>query len=161
MGEILLGKLMPYFVLGIGGMLLSVAMALWLFGVPLRGSFWLLFAHLVAVPAGGAGHGAADLERRAKASSSPARWRSIATFLPAFLLSGFIFDIGSMPAGGAARSRISFAARYFVAILTTLFLAGDVWSVIVPNALALLRHGRVLPRPHLAQRAQAAGVTPC
>ena len=61
----------------------------------------------------------------------------IVTFLPAFLLSGFIFDIGSMPAVVQAITHL-IAARYFVAIVTTLFLAGDVWSVVLPNALALL-----------------------
>ena len=61
----------------------------------------------------------------------------IVTFLPAFLLSGFIFDIGSMPARGPVASPTSSPARYFVAILQTLFLAGDVWCVILPNALAL------------------------
>ena len=61
----------------------------------------------------------------------------IATFLPAFLLSGFIFDIGSMPPVVQAITHIV-AARYFVAIVDTLFLAGNVWAVIVPNAFALI-----------------------
>jgi ABC-2 type transport system permease protein len=61
----------------------------------------------------------------------------IVTFLPAFLLSGFIFDVDSMPAVVQAITHV-IAARYFVAILQTVFLAGDVWSVIVPNALALM-----------------------
>jgi ABC-2 type transport system permease protein len=60
----------------------------------------------------------------------------IVTFLPAFLLSGFIFDIASMPAGISNLTYI-IAARYYVAILQTVFLAGDVWSVIWPNAAAL------------------------
>jgi drug efflux transport system permease protein len=61
----------------------------------------------------------------------------ITTFLPAFLLSGFIFDIGSMPAVVQFITHIV-AARYYVAILQTVFLAGNNWSVILPNALALL-----------------------
>jgi ABC-2 type transport system permease protein len=61
----------------------------------------------------------------------------VATFLPAFILSGFIFDIGSMPEVVRAITHI-IAARYFVAILQSSFLAGDIWSVIWPNALALL-----------------------
>jgi ABC-2 type transport system permease protein len=61
----------------------------------------------------------------------------IATFLPAFLLSGFIFDIGSMPGVVQLITHV-IAARYYVAILQTLFLAGDEWSVILPNALALM-----------------------
>jgi ABC-2 type transport system permease protein len=60
----------------------------------------------------------------------------ITTYLPAFILSGFIFDIGSMPGVVQAITHIV-AARYFVAILQTLFLAGNVWPVILPNALAL------------------------
>jgi ABC-2 type transport system permease protein len=61
----------------------------------------------------------------------------IATFLPAFLLSGFLFDIDSMPWVVEAVTHLV-AARYFVAILQSLFLAGNVWSVILPNGLALL-----------------------
>ena len=61
----------------------------------------------------------------------------IVTFLPAFLLSGFIFDIGSMPAVVQGITHVV-AARYFVSIVQTLFLAGDVWAVVLPNALALL-----------------------
>ena len=59
------------------------------------------------------------------------------TFLPAFILSGFIFDIGSMPAPIQFIIHVV-PARYFVAILQTLFLAGDVWAVVLANAAALL-----------------------
>ncbi|MGD8688884.1 MAG: hypothetical protein PVI37_02995, partial [Gammaproteobacteria bacterium] len=58
------------------------------------------------------------------------------TFLPAFLLSGFIFDIGSMPWVVRVITHLV-AARYFVSILQTVFLAGDVWAVVLPNAAAL------------------------
>ena len=61
----------------------------------------------------------------------------IATFLPAFILSGFIFDIGSMPVPIQGVTHL-IAARYFVAILQTVFLAGNVWSLIAINSLALL-----------------------
>ena len=61
----------------------------------------------------------------------------IVTFLPAFILSGFIFDIGSMPTAIQWLTHLV-PARYFVAILQTVFLAGDVWSVIIGNSLALL-----------------------
>ena len=60
----------------------------------------------------------------------------LATFLPAFILSGFIFNIGSMPAPIQVLTH-AIAARYFVAILQTVFLAGNIWSVIGVNALAL------------------------
>jgi len=61
----------------------------------------------------------------------------ITTFLPAFILSGFIFDISSMPAVVQGITHL-IAARYFVTILHSIFLAGNVWSVILPNASALL-----------------------
>ncbi|MGB8222144.1 MAG: ABC transporter permease, partial [Polyangiales bacterium] len=60
----------------------------------------------------------------------------IVTFLPALILSGFIFDIASMPVVVQWITH-AVAARYFVAILQTIFLAGNIWTVIVPNALAL------------------------
>jgi ABC-2 type transport system permease protein len=136
MTEILLGKLFPYFILGTCGMLLSVAMATWLFEVPLRGSLWLLFAtsSLFLLVALGMGLLISTLARNQFIAGQVA---IIVTFLPAFLLSGFIFDIGSMPVVVQAITQIV-AARYFVAIADTLFLAGDVWSVVLPNALALV-----------------------
>ena len=135
MREIILGKLLPYFVLGMGGMLLSVAMGLWLFDVPLRGSAAVLFASaaLFLLAALGMGLLISVVTRNQFVAGQTA---IVATFLPAFMLSGFIFDIGSMPWPIQAITHV-IAARYFVAILQTVFLAGDVWSVIVPNALAL------------------------
>ena len=136
MNEILLGKLIPYFVLGTGGMLLSVVMATWLFEVPLRGSVWLLFltSSLFLLVALGMGLLISTLAKNQFIAGQVA---IIVTFLPAFLLSGFIFDIGSMPGVVRAITHVV-AARYFVSILQTLFLAGDVWSVVLPNALALI-----------------------
>ena len=61
----------------------------------------------------------------------------ITTFLPAFILSGFIFDISSMPRVIQIITHV-LAARYFVSILHTIFLAGDVWPVLWPNTLALV-----------------------
>jgi ABC-2 type transport system permease protein len=135
MSEVLLGKLAAYFILGTGGMMLSVALAVWLFGVPLRGSFWLLWAcsSLFLLAALGMGLTISTLARSQFVAGQIA---IIATFLPAFLLSGFIFDIGSMPPVVQVITHIV-VARYFVSIVQTLFLAGNVWSVIVPNALAL------------------------
>lgn len=135
-GEILLGKLLPYFVLGMGGMLLSVAMALWQFQVPLQGSFWvlLLASALFMLVALGMG---LLISTVAKNQFVAGQIAILITFLPAFLLSGFIFDIGSMPAPIQVITHVV-PARYFVAILQTLFLAGDVWVVVLGNAGALL-----------------------
>ena len=134
--EILLGKLIPYFVLGMGGMALSVAMAVWLFQVPLRGSLAVLFgaSALFLIVALGMG---LLISTAAKDQFVAGQIAIIATFLPAFILSGFIFDIGSMPVPIQGVTHL-IAARYFVAILQTVFLAGNVWSLIAINSLALL-----------------------
>lgn len=136
MREVLLGKLIPYFILGTGGMLLSVGMAIFLFRVPLRGSVWVLFvaSSLFLLAALGMG---LLISAVAKNQFVAGLMAILATFLPAFILSGFIFDIGSMPAPVQWLTHLV-AARYFVSILQTVFLAGDVWSVIVPNAAALV-----------------------
>jgi len=133
--ELLIGKLIPYFILGMGGMGLSVTMALFLFEVPLRGSLLLLAGAsslflLVALAMG------LLISIAAKNQFVAGQVAIIVTFLPAFILSGFIFDIGSMPGVVQALTHV-IAARYFVAILQTIFMAGNVWSVILPNALAL------------------------
>ena len=60
----------------------------------------------------------------------------VTTFLPAFILSGFLFDIRSMPPVIQILTHIV-AARYFVATLQSSFLAGDIWPVILPNVLGL------------------------
>lgn len=135
MTEILLGKIIAYFTLGTGGMLMTVGMAVWLFEVPLRGSFWLLWlcASLFLLAALGMGLTISTLARNQFVAGQIA---IIATFLPAFLLSGFIFDIDSMPPPVQGVTHL-IVARYFVAIVQTLFLAGDVWAVVLPNALAL------------------------
>ncbi len=139
--EILLGKLIPYFLLGMGGMALSVSMAVYLFEVPLRGSLWVLggSAVLFMITALGMGLLISTLSRNQFVAGQVA---IITTFLPAFMLSGFIFNIGSMPRAVQVITH-AIAARYFVSLLQSSFLAGDIWSVIWPNALALVLMGLV------------------
>ncbi|MDX2464532.1 MAG: ABC transporter permease [Porticoccus sp.] len=134
--EILAGKLIPYFVLGMGGMLFSVVLAIWQFDVPLRGSFWLLMIcsalfMLVALAIG------LLISTVSKNQFVAGQLAIIITFLPAFILSGFLFDIHSMPVWIQVITHLV-PARYFVAILQTLFLAGNVWPVVLANMGALL-----------------------
>lgn len=133
--EILIAKLVPYFGLGMGGMAASVAIAVWLFGVPLRGSPMALAAASALFLLAALGMGLL-ISSVARSQFVAGQISIITTFLPAFYLSGFIFDIGSMPVPIQAVTHLV-AARYFVAILQTLFLAGDVWRIIVPNLVAL------------------------
>ena len=134
-GELVAGKLIPYFVLGMGGMLLSVAMALWLFDVPLRGSFWALTATSALFMLVSLGMGLL-ISVVAKNQFVAGQISIIITFLPAFILSGFIFQISSMPAAIQLVTHI-IPARYYVAILQTLFLAGDIWPIVLTNSAAL------------------------
>ena len=60
----------------------------------------------------------------------------LVTFLPAMMLSGFLFDLRSMPTFVRMITYL-LPARYFVALLQTVFLAGNVWSVILPNGAVL------------------------
>ncbi len=135
MREILIAKLVPYFLLGMGGMAVSVMLAVFLLGVPLQGSIFVLTATsaLFMLAALGMGLLISGVARNQFVAGQIA---IITTFLPAFILSGFVFDINSMPRAVQIVTHVV-AARYFVTILQSVFLAGDIWSVIVPNAVAL------------------------
>ncbi|MGD8842644.1 MAG: ABC transporter permease [Gammaproteobacteria bacterium] len=135
-GEMALGKLIPYFVLGMGGMLLSVAMAVFLFQVPLRGSFWVLTLASALFMLVALGMGLL-ISVVARSQFVAGQLSIVVTFLPAFILSGFIFEIGSMPQAIQVISHV-IPARYFVAILHSVFLAGDIWPIILTNSAALL-----------------------
>ncbi|MCB1749497.1 MAG: ABC transporter permease [Gammaproteobacteria bacterium] len=140
--SILLGKLLPYFVLGLAATIGSALIATHAFGVPLRGSWsaLLLVSAAFLVPALGQGLLISVLARNQFVASQIALFSG---FLPAFLLSGFLFEIASMPAPLRVLTDIV-PARYFVSALQTVFLAGDVWPLLVDDALAMLGIGAVL-----------------
>jgi ABC-2 type transport system permease protein len=134
-GEILLGKTIPYFVLGMAGLILCILAGKFLFAVPLRGSVWVLtgVSMLYLLVTVGTGLLVSSATKSQLLASQIA---ILVTFLPAMMLSGFLFDLRSMP---TAIRLITYVlpARYYVALLQTIFLAGDVWSVVVPNAAVL------------------------
>jgi ABC-2 type transport system permease protein len=125
--EILLGKTLPYFVLALFGFGLCVLSAKFLFHVPLRGSVWVLLgaSMLYVLIALGIGLLISSWVKNQLVAS---QLTMLVTFMPAFMLSGFLFDLRSMP---------TVVRLITVALLQSVFLAGDVWSVIVPNTLAL------------------------
>ncbi|HRN87376.1 MAG TPA: ABC transporter permease [Hyphomicrobium sp.] len=133
--ELLVGKLVPYFVLGMLTMALATGTALFLFGVPFRGSFAVLalMSAVFLVTALAQGLLISTLARNQLVA---AQSTMISAFLPSFFLSGFVFEIAGMP---LPLRVISYAvpARYFVSGLQTLFLAGDVWSVIWTSLLGM------------------------
>jgi ABC-2 type transport system permease protein len=140
--EILRGKMVPYFVLGMAGLVLCVIAAKLLFGVPLRGSIFVLAGSstLYLLVTLGLGLWVSSATKSQFVASQIAL---LVTFMPAMMLSGFLFDLRSAP---LAIRLISYVlpARYYVALLQTEFLAGDVWSVIAPNAAVLAFMAAVL-----------------
>jgi ABC-2 type transport system permease protein len=140
--EILLGKLIPYFLLGLLATIGASLLAIHLFDVPLHGSWGalLLLTAAFLVPALGQGLLISVLARNQFVASQLAL---MAGFLPAFLLSGYLFEISSMPAPIRALTLL-IPARYFIRSLQTVYLAGDVWAVFIPDILAMLAIGTVL-----------------
>jgi ABC-2 type transport system permease protein len=139
--EILLGKLLPYFVLGMLATVGCTLVATGLLDVPLTGS-WLALLSLTSaflVPALGQGLLISTLARNQFVASQVAIFSG---FLPSLLLSGFLFEIDSMPVWIRT---ITFVvpARYFVSGLQTVFLAGDVWGALLPEMGAMLAVGAV------------------
>jgi len=140
--EVIIGKLIPYFLLGMVAMLGSVAVAVFLFKVPFRGSLPALLLTSVAFLLAALGQGLL-ISTAAKNQFVAAQIAMVTGFLPAFLLSGFIFEIASMPLPIRGLTHI-IPARYLVTNLQTLFLAGDVWSLLLPNVFILLLLAAVL-----------------
>ena len=133
--DLLLGKVLPYFILGILGMGLSVVVGITLFQVPFRGSVGalLLLSSLFMLASLGFG---LFISAAIRIQFVAAQISIMAGFLPALFLSGLIFDLESTPRFIQIISHVV-PARYFVDISHTLFMAGDVWPVLLPNALAL------------------------
>ena len=130
-GEFLISKLIPYFGLGMFGFLLCMLAGQFLFHVPMRGSLFLLCLAsviylLVALAIG------LLLSTLVKSQFLASQLAMTLTLMPANKLSGFLYDLRSMP---VFIQGITYAmpARYAVALMQTLYLAGDVGSVIWPN----------------------------
>jgi ABC-2 type transport system permease protein len=133
--EILLGKTIPYFLLGMIGLALCIVSAKYLFHVPLRGTLPVLLgaSTLYVLVALGIGLLISSAVKNQLVASQLAM---LVTFMPALMLSGFLFDLRSMPTPIRLITYV-LPARYYVTLLQTIFLAGNVWRVIVPNMLIL------------------------
>lgn len=133
--ELILSKLIPYYVLGIIALGICVSMAVLVFGVPFRGSIpvLLLVASLFLGSALGMGLLISTVTRN---QFDAAQVALNAAYLPALILSGFIFEIRSMPVVIQAVTHL-IPARYFVTSIQTLFQAGDLWSVLWRDILFL------------------------
>jgi ABC-2 type transport system permease protein len=140
--EILIGKTVPYFCLGMTGFAICVVAARLLFGIPLRGSIIVLAAGsaIYLLIALGIGLVVSAVTKNQFLSSMIT---IVVSFLPAVVLSGFIFDLRSMPAGIELITRIV-PARYCMTFMKTVFLAGDILPVIATSCAIMAAMAAIL-----------------
>ena len=120
--EIVLGKMLAYFVVGVMNATIALLVGLFVFGVPLRGSALVLAASLCVFLCGALFWGV-FISAAAKTQLQAYQMGMISSFLPAFLLSGFVYAIDTMPEVIQAITRI-IPARYVVTIMKGVFLKG-------------------------------------
>ncbi len=134
--ELLISKILPYYALGMISLFIIVAMAVFVLGVPFRGSIGALalVASFFLLSVLGIGLLISTLTRN---QFNAAQAALNAAFLPAMMLSGFIYEISSMPPVIRGITHL-IPARYFVNAMQTIFLAGDIWGVLLPNLLFLV-----------------------
>jgi ABC-2 type transport system permease protein len=133
--EVVFSKLLSNFVLGMTAMAISVGLAILLFSVPFRGSLPLLLLTSGLFLMSSLAFGLL-ISTATKSQFISAQLTFVLTYMPSLMLSGLLFDIASMPLWVQDLTHLV-AARYFVACLQTLFLAGDVGAILLPNGLML------------------------
>ncbi len=134
--EIVLGKLLPYVAIGLFDVFMVVGVGFFLFGVPFRGSILLLGGLSLLFLVGALGIGM-FISAVAGSQVFAMQAAMVATFLPALLLSGFLFDIAGMP---RVVQGLTFLvpARYFMAVTRGVLLKGVGASVLWPQAVSML-----------------------
>jgi ABC-2 type transport system permease protein len=141
-GEILLAKIIPYFGIGMMGLLLCLLAARFLFEVPMVGSLALLvFASMLyLIVAVGIGLVISSVTRNQFLASQVAL---LASFLPSMMLSGFLFDLRNVPLVVNIVGHV-LPATYFMELIRALFLAGNIWPLVIKNCLILMGYAVVL-----------------
>lgn len=140
--ELLLGKLAAYFLLGMADMFIALVAGVAVFDVPLRGNVFLLMS-LSGLFLFGALCWGIFLSTITRSQLLAYQLSLVTSFLPAFLLSGFIFAIENMPFVIQQFTRI-IPARYFVAILQGLFLKGSGMEILWTEAFFLFVYAALI-----------------
>lgn len=133
--ELLMGKLLAYFALGMIDMAIALVLGVGVFGVPLRGNP-LLLVSLSALFLFGALCWGIFLSTVTRSQLLAFQTSMLSSFLPSFLLSGFIYSIENMPLVIQQVTRIV-PARYFVTILQGIFLKGVGFAALWTETLFL------------------------
>lgn len=134
--ELLLSKILPYYALGMVSLLLCVAVAHWILRVPFRGTIAALWVVGTFFLLSVLGIGLA-ISTGMRNQFNAAQAALNAAFLPAVMLSGFIYEISSMPAFLRGVTHV-IPARYFVSSMQTIFQAGAIWKLLLPDILMLM-----------------------
>jgi len=134
-GELILGKFIPYFAIGFFDLLVAVGMGQYVFNIPFRGSLGLLFL-LSSLYLFGTLTMGIFISVVAKNQHLASQLAILSTFLPAFLLSGFMYPISNMPQFIQVVTRIV-PARYYLIILRGIYLKGVGFGVLWVQALFL------------------------
>lgn len=140
--EIIVGKLVPYFCIGLLDLILSVLVGRFLFDVPLRGNLWLLLGLSVMFLISALSIGML-ISIATKAQLLASQLALVATMLPSFLLSGFMFPIENMPTPLQIMTHI-ISARYLVIILRGIYLKDVGLDVLYGEAAVLALFGAVV-----------------
>jgi len=140
--ELIFGKVVPYFVIGMVDVAIAVMLGEWLFGMPLRGSVGLIFGMAVIFLAGALFFGMM-LSIVLKAQVLSNQMALLGSFLPTMLLSGFVFAIENMP-GWLQIITYIVPARYFIALLRGIYLKGIGLEIMWFNALLLTIYAVVM-----------------
>ena len=136
--EMVFGKMLAYFAVGLADMLIVIALGMAVFQVPLRGSIPLLLGTGCIFLFGSLFWGIL-LSALTRSQLMAYQLGILTSFLPAFMLSGFIYSIENMPRVIQAISVIV-PARYFVTILKGIYLKGVGVSVLWPQILFLIAY---------------------
>jgi len=134
--EVVLGKLLPYLAIGLIDVVVCSALGVVLFGVPLRGSAWLLGGLSLLFLTGSLGLGL-FISAATRSQMLATQISMLATFLPAFLLSGFMFAIETMPAPLRGLTFLV-PARYFLVVTRGIFLKGVGPEVLAVQAVLMI-----------------------
>jgi len=153
--EILLAKLIPYFVVGMIGFAMCMVAARFLFHVPMEGSMWLLVLSSVLYMFVALGVGLL-ISSATKNQFIASQVALLTSFLPAMMLSGFLFDLNNVPTAVRVIGEL-LPATHFLDLIKTLMLAGNVWPIVVKDcailaayAVTLLTAARLVTRKRIA-----------
>ncbi|MDR0695296.1 MAG: ABC transporter permease [Holosporales bacterium] len=133
--EIIISKVIPYFVLSVVSLAFTVLCGVFIFGVPFEGSIiamsltssvFIVVSLLIGLL----------ISTSAKNQFVAAMGAVMVTFLPTMMLSGFVFEMKSMPLWIQIISYI-FPARYYVSGMRTIFLVGDIWHIVLRDTAVM------------------------